>query len=91
MQYVVCYDIADDARRNTLASTLLDFGQRIQESVFVANLDDELAGHMLERISKTIDGHWDRVHVFPMCQACSLRTIVMGTAETISEQEFYII
>ena len=91
MQYVVCYDIADDARRNRLASTLLDFGQRVQESVFMANLDEELAGHMLERISKTMDGHWDRVHVFPLCQSCSPHIVVMGTAETISDQDFYII
>jgi CRISPR-associated protein Cas2 len=91
MQYVVCYDIADDGRRNRLASTLLDFGQRVQESVFMANLDEELAAHMLERISKTMDGHWDRVHVFPLCQSCSPKIVVMGTAETIRDQDYYII
>ncbi|HLJ26496.1 MAG TPA: CRISPR-associated endonuclease Cas2 [Candidatus Angelobacter sp.] len=91
MQYVVCYDIADDGRRSRLASALLDFGQRVQESVFMANLDEELVGHMMERIGKTIDGHWDRVHVFPICQSCSPRIVIMGTAETISDQDFYII
>lgn len=91
MQYVVCYDIADDGRRNKLASTLLDFGQRVQESVFIANLDDELSGRMLERIGKAIDGHWDRVHVFPLCQSCSPHIVVMGTAERIDDQDFYII
>jgi CRISPR-associated endonuclease Cas2 len=70
---------------------LLDFGQRVQESVFMANLDDELAERMLDRINKTIDGHWDRVHVFLLCQSCSPRAMVMGTAESVSDQDFYII
>jgi len=91
MQYVVCYDIADDGRRNRLACTLLDFGQRVQESVFMANLDEELARRMLERIGKDIDSHWDRVHVFPLCQSCNPHIVVMGTAEKISDQDFYII
>ena len=43
MQYVVCYDIADDARRSRISQILLDFGTRVQESVFVAHLDDVLA------------------------------------------------
>ncbi len=57
MQYIICYDIADDGRRNRLASALLDFGARVQESVFTATLDEELAQRMLERIAKTIDGY----------------------------------
>lgn len=91
MQYIICYDIADDARRSKLASALLDFGVRIQESVFTANLDEELAGRMLERVGKLINGHWDRVHVFLMCQSCSPRTVVLGTAEIISDADFYVI
>ena len=91
MQYVICYDIADDARRSKVSSALLDFGVRVQESVFTANLDDELARRMLERVGKLIDSHWDRVHVFHMCQACSPRTVVLGTAEIISDADFYVI
>jgi hypothetical protein len=45
MQYVVCYDIADDARRSRVSNCLLDFGTRVQESVFVANLEDAHAAH----------------------------------------------
>lgn len=91
MQYVVCYDIADDGRRNRLASALLDFGVRIQESVFTANLDEQLAMRMLERIKRTIDEHWDRVHVFQLCQSCSPRTLVLGTAENVVEHDFYVV
>jgi CRISPR-associated protein Cas2 len=91
MQFVVCYDIADDGRRSRLASTLLDFGARAQESVFVANLDKELAARMMQRITKLIEEHQDRVHVFELCGACAERTRMLGTAELAKDQQFYII
>jgi CRISPR/Cas system-associated endoribonuclease Cas2 len=40
----------------------------VQESVFVANLDDELAGRMRERVAKLIDEQWDRIHIFELCR-----------------------
>jgi CRISPR-associated protein Cas2 len=91
MQYVISYDIADDGRRNRLASALLDFGARVQESVFVANLDDELAAKMMERVAKLIDEQWDRVHIFELCQSCAGRTRVFGSGEVIKDREFYVI
>ena len=33
MQYVICYDIADDRRRDRIASALLDYGPRAQEKI----------------------------------------------------------
>ncbi|HWZ42335.1 MAG TPA: CRISPR-associated endonuclease Cas2 [Candidatus Saccharimonadales bacterium] len=91
MQYIISYDIADDRRRSHLASALLDFGARVQESVFVANLDDELAGRMKERVAKLIDEQWDRVHIFELCQSCAGRTRVFGSGEIIKDHEFYVI
>lgn len=91
MQYVICYDIADDARRSRVASSLLNFGTRIQESVFVANLDDELAERMRERLSKLVSEAEDRIHVFRLCSACESKTWVMGQGELVQDREFYII
>ena len=91
MQYVICYDIADDRRRDRVAKALLDYGPRAQESVFVANLDEELAAKMWERLERLVDRDWDRVHVFEVCEACGKRTRVLGTAEVVEEREFYVI
>jgi CRISPR-associated protein Cas2 len=91
MQYVVCYDIADDARRSRVANCLLDFGSRAQESVFVANLDEALARRMEERLTKLVDVNFDRVHVFELCASCVGRTKVLGTAEVVEDREFYVI
>jgi CRISPR-associated protein Cas2 len=91
MQYVICYDIADDRRRDRIASALLDYGPRAQESVFIANLDAELADKMMARLAKLVDEHWDRVHVFELCGTCSAKTRVMGTAEVVEDRAFYVL
>ena len=52
MRYLVCYDIADDRRRDRLAGALLDFGPRLQESVFLLDLDEELLVRLKERVTK---------------------------------------
>jgi CRISPR-associated protein Cas2 len=61
VQYVICYDISDDRRRSRIASLLLDFGTRVQESVFVAHLDEALFERMHERLSTVVDDDWDKV------------------------------
>ena len=91
MQYVVCYDIADDARRSRVSNCLLDFGARAQESVFIANLEEELAARMQQRLDRLVDPTLDRMHIFELCPACSHRTRVLGTAEPVEDHEFYII
>ncbi len=42
LEYIIAYDLTDDRRRERLARTLLDYGERIQHSVFAVHLDDEL-------------------------------------------------
>ena len=91
MQYVVCYDIADDGRRGQVSNCLLDFGSRVQESVFIANLEEKHAARMEERLKKLAHPNLDRVHVFELCAACAGRTKVLGGAETVVDREFYII
>jgi len=84
-------NVADDGRRSRVASALLDFGARVQESVFVANLEADLAERMVGRLTKLIDVQFDRVHVFELCAACSRRTKVLGAAEVVEDREFYIV
>ena len=86
MQHVVCYDIADDARRSRVANCLLDFGARVQEGVFVANLEEELAARMGDRLKRLVDATFDRVHVFELCQACCRKTLILGVAEVIEDK-----
>lgn len=91
MQYIICYDIADDACRSRVANCLLDFGSRVQESVFVATLDEQLSTRMWERLTRLVKAETDRLHVFESCAACQGKTRTLGQAEVIADREFYII
>ncbi len=91
MLYVVCYDIADDQRRQRVAQAMLDYGSRIQESVFLAHLDEELSGRMMARLRRLISELEDRVHVFRLCQACEGEAVALGQAEIRRDSDYIII
>jgi len=91
MLYVVCYDIADDRRRERLAGALLDYGSRIQESVFAAHLDEELYERMMGRIGKIIDAASDRVHVIRLCKACEDAVVALGLAGVKKDAAYWVL
>ena len=91
MQYVICYDITDDARRSRISQMLLDFGVRVQESVFVAHLDDGLAERLRERTLRVVDRDRDRVHIFQICAACEKKAWVVGDEPAATDPPFYVV
>jgi CRISPR-associated protein Cas2 len=91
MRFVICYDIADDRRRERAATALLDFGPRIQESVFLATLDEALLERMTERLGKIVDEVEDKVHIFAMCSECVGKVRRMGKAEVPEDRPYYIL
>lgn len=91
MQYVVCYDITDDARRSRISQVLLDFGVRVQESVFVAHLDAVLAERLRERMLRVVDQERDRVHMFQICAVCESKAWVMGDEPVSTDPAYYVI
>lgn len=92
MRYVVCYDISDERRREHVSGILLDFGRRIQKSVFLADLDRELAEKMRDRLSDAVDLAFDRVHIFLLCAECSAKAESIGANSELPKDEgFYIL
>lgn len=91
LQYVICYDISDDTRRQRMATALLDYGHRIQESVFVANLDGELLERMKGRAGKIIDANADAAHIFSICAACARKTERLGISGTTEDPTVYVV
>lgn len=82
LTYLISYDIADDAARARAAAAIQAFGNRIQRSVYLANLDlcrdlDEL-GDYLQSIINT---DFDTVRISPQCQSCLEATRTLGQAD----------
>lgn len=91
MRFVICYDVTDDRRRERMAAALLDFGRRVQESVFMATLDEELFGRMMRRLEQIADVATDTVHVLPLCAACEGKVRRLGRAEMPEDRPYYIV
>jgi len=91
MFYIISYDIPDNKRRIKLSKSLLDFGNRVQYSVFEANLDNLLFTKMLKRIKKIIDEHEDSVRIYKLCATCEKDIQLLGRGEIHQEKDVYIL
>ena len=91
MLYVICYDISDDKIRNQVSDRLLDFGVRIQESVFECVLDGESRERLIEKLDKIELAGTDRVRIYRLCQTCTDTVKIYGPGELTRDPEFYLV
>jgi len=90
MFYVVSYDIPDDNRRNAVAKTLLDFGSRVQYSVFECIMDDDSHQELMNRLAMIVVEE-DKIRVYALCAKCEGRIAVLGCGEVTKDKEVYIL
>lgn len=91
MRYIVSYDIPDDKRRNKVAKILLDFGVRVQYSVFECLIDTDqlnLLNNLLASVIKNIDDH---IRIYRICAECEHKTRFIGQGSFTRDPEKYII
>ena len=91
MRYLVGYDIADDRRRDRLATALLDFGQRLEESLFLVYADDSRHQELMKRLTGLAGDPLDRVHVIPVCNACWTKAVTFGSGQLPEEPDYYVL
>ena len=75
---LISYDIENNKARTKLANILLNYGQRIQYSVFEAYLEPKALGSLLDEVKEFVDPETDSLRVYPICKRCDDRVIVMG-------------
>ena len=90
MRYVLAYDMVDDRKRTRLADLLLDYGDRVQKSVFEADLTTKQREEVLLRATKILDVG-DSFRVYPLCGACSRRSEAYGASAPDRPDECVII
>ena len=89
-RFVIAYDIANDARRTKLANFLLDYGARVQKSVFEADLDEKEAQEILKRAANYMEDG-DSFRLYPLCRACVAHIQFLGEPDLLQETEFWIV
>ena len=91
MLYVVSYDIPDDKRRQQIANALLDFGDRVQYSVFEAILSGELGEKMVASLTAIVCDEEDSVRIYRLCGECKKAIKILGRGEISEDKEVYIL
>ncbi len=85
MRKIIAYDISSDRIRGRVSRALEKEGRRIQESVFLVDIDAWGYKKLLRNLEKLNEGN-GIIHVFHLCRGCSEKTVAMN-----AHSEFVII
>ncbi len=91
MLYLISYDIPDDKRRGKIANCLLDYGKRVQYSVFECNLEKEQVEQLKKEIGGFISAAEDSVRIYSFCQNCYEKIEVCGIVKEKKKKKVYIV
>lgn len=92
MRYVITYDIADDRRREDVATLLSGYGPRVQLSVFECELRTRReAGSLQGKLRDLIDPLEDQVRIYPLNDRATRGIAVIGARMIEERQDFWII
>jgi CRISPR-associated protein Cas2 len=75
---LVAYDISDNRQRKKLARFLLRKGMRLQESVFLVNVERHALDAFLKALTFFRKGDDDKIDVAPLCGNCRDRSVRIG-------------
>jgi len=81
MLIVVTYDIPNDRRRTKIAKTLLDYGDRVQYSVFECDLTGKQITQLQKELKALIDKEKDSIRMYKLCAECAANIKTMGSAQ----------
>ncbi len=88
--YLVTYDIPDQRRRTRLAKALLDFGPRVQYSVFECPIPSRLLPKLVEQIETLTDPDEDQVRVYRISADCDQALLLFGPSISVNVDDIII-
>jgi CRISPR-associated protein Cas2 len=89
---VIAYDIADDTRRERLATLLSGYGPRVQLSVFEAELRTKKEESDLRAlIRQTIDTAEDQVRIYRLDTTAANQTLIIGAREVEERKDWCVV
>jgi len=87
---VISYDSPNDKRRTKMLKALAGFGQRVQYSVFECEVRPNEVDQLHERLEKLLQADEDDVRVYPLCENCRRKVLMLGKAKA-HENEPYVV
>lgn len=92
MLYLITYDIADDRRRDDVATLLSGYGPRVQLSVFECEVRSRReAAELRAKLRGLIDPIEDQIRVYPLSEPAARGVVVLGARVIEERQDFWIV
>jgi CRISPR-associated protein Cas2 len=91
MFLTVTYDCADNKRRNRISKILLDYGYRVQYSVFEMDLNESRFSEMRKRLLEVIDKQEDSIRIYRICGRCLEQTQIYGIRGLTNQERLFIV
>ena len=90
MLHLVAYDISDSKRLRRISRICLDYGIRVEYSVFECDLPAHRFKAMWQELNAAIVPDEDALLAYILCETCVARTLVAGTAARSQKPDLYI-
>jgi len=91
-QLLVCYDIADDNRRDDVSMLLSTCGARVQLSVFECTIRTKKDIRTLRAaLRRAIDDDEDQVRIYPIERSALDERVILGRRRLEEQADFYIV
>jgi CRISPR-associated protein Cas2 len=91
MLVAIAYDIRDDRRRTRLAKLLSRYGNRVQYSLFEAEITDIQLRALQYKVRKLIDEQSDSVRYYLLGNKATARVRIEGLGEFTKSPDFLIV
>lgn len=78
MLHIVAYDIKEPKRMRKVALLCLDYGVRVQYSIFQFDLNEKLTAQFVSELKELIDPAADRLMIVPVCEKCRSSILCLG-------------
>lgn len=78
MLYIISYDIESDRKRKKVSGILVEYGIRVQYSVFECLLQRSELRALYAKIKPLVSEKTDSVIFYPVCLKCSAKKTVIG-------------
>lgn len=88
MKVLVIYDISHPRRIQRVSKILLDYGIRVQKSIFELDVTSKQLAKIKKEVEIEIEEEEDGVKYFPLCSACSGKMLALGVGANTSIKDF---
>jgi CRISPR-associated protein Cas2 len=81
----------NDRNRNALARTLKDFGERVQKSVFEAEINETELVRLRKQLSWVKLDNDDSIRLYRLCEGCVKTVQIWGSGEVTKDPDIVVL